>query len=139
MLCKLKQTFFIILSLYVLNSCQSRKPVTSLEKSNQYKEQLNKKKKEEYKRDREKARDKHYNSQAASTKTNWDLNKKKSENWLKKQYHKESLSYKIKKLFERFKRDSKPDEGLFSKKQQKRKKKNIFQRIFKRDKKKKRK
>ena len=144
MLYKLKQTVFIILSIWVLNSCQTRKATTSFRKSKQGKEQLKKdkkdlKKKEEYNRAREKEREKHYNRQAASTKTNWDLNKQKSKYWIKNQYHKKSLGYKIKKFFEIFKREPIPKEGLSSKKQQKRKKKNIFQHIFKRDKKKKRK
>ena len=144
MLCKLKQTFFIILSICVLNSCETRKATTSFRKSKQNKEQLEKdkkrlKKREEYNSTRKKEREKHYNRQAASTKTNWDLNKRKSEYWIKNQYHKKSLSYKIKKFFERFKREPIPKEGLFSKNQKKRKKINIFQHIFKQDKKKKRK
>ena len=111
--------------------------MTSLEKSNQYKERLNKKKKEEYKKSREKARKKQYNIQAESTKERWDLNKEKSEKWINKEYHKKPLSYKIRKFFERFKREPKPDNGLFSEKQKRKKKKNIFQRILKKDKKKK--
>ena len=140
MLCKLKQTFFIILSICVLNSCQTRRATTSFRKPKQDKKQLKHdkkelKKKEEYNRTREKERKKHYNKQAASTKKNWDLNKQKSEYWIKNQYHKKSLRYKIRKFFERFKREPKPYDGLIFEKQKT--KKNIFQRIFKKDKKKK--
>ena len=144
MLCKLKQTFFIILSICVLNSCQTRRATTSFRKPKQDKNQLkqekkDRKKKEKYNKAREKEREKHYNRQAASTKITWDLNKQKSEYWIKNQYHKKSFSYRIRKFFELFKREPIPKDGLFAKNQKKKKKRNIFQRIFKRDKKKKRK
>ncbi len=136
MLYKLKHTFFLILCLGIVWGCQSKKQMTSLEKSEQYKARMNKKKKQAYKKSREEAREKHYNKQAASTKERWDLNKEKSEKWNKQEFHKKSLKYRFRKFFERFKRESKPDEGLFSKKQMRRKKGNIFQRIFKKKKKK---
>ena len=137
MLFKLKQTFFLILMLLLIIGCHSKKPMTGMEKSTQYKERLNKKKREENKKSREKARKRQYDIQATSTKERWDINKKKSDNWRKEEFHKKTLSYRIRKFFDNFKREPKPDEGLFSKKQKRRSKGNIFQRIFKRDKKRK--
>jgi len=137
MLFKLKHTFFIILGLLLIMGCHSKKPMTGMEKSTQYKERLNKKKKGENKKSREKARKRQYNIQATSTKERWDINKKKSDNWRKEEFHKKPFSYRIRKFFDNFKREPKPDEGLFSKKQKRRNKGNIFQRIFKRDKKRK--
>ena len=61
---------------------------------------------------------------------------------MEKSFHKKPFSYKVKKFFRQFKREPKPEAGLYSKKQLKnknRKKRNIFQRIFKPEKKKKRK
>ena len=139
MLYKLKHTFFIIFSLAVISGCQSKRQMTSMEKSEQYKESLNRKKKKEYKASRERAREKQYNKQSAGTKERWDLNREKSENWNKEEFHKKSLKYRIRKFFERFEREPKPDDGLFSKKQIRQSKGNIFQRLFKKKNKKKRK
>lgn len=108
-----------------------------MEKSTQYKERLNKKKKGENKKSKEKARKRQYNIQATSTKERWDINKKKSDNWRKEEFHKKPFSYRIRKFFDNFKRESKPDDGLFSKKRKRRSKGNVFKRIFKRDKKRK--
>lgn len=118
-------------------ACHSNKNMTGMEKSEQYKEKLNRKKKEDYKKNSEKARKKQYNIQAENTKKNWDLNKQKSDSWRDNQFHKKSLSYRIRKFFDIFERESKPDKGLFSKKPGKKKKKGFFKRIFKRNKKKK--
>ena len=142
MLFKLKQISFLILCLLILNSCHTRKAASTFIKQKPNKEQQKKdkekaKKKAEYLKGREKARKNHYDKQAESTKNNWDLNDKKSKKWIKTQYHDKSLGYRIRKFFERFKREPKPDDGLFTKKQKNSRKKNIFQRIFKKDKKKK--
>ncbi len=113
--------------------CQS-KQLTSIEKSQQVKEKADRKRKEKARAEQEKARKKHYNMQAESTKTLMDYNKSESEKWIKKNYHNQSFFEKIKSFFQNFKRRTKPDKGLFSKKQKRKTKKNIFQRIFKKKK-----
>lgn len=137
MLYKLKHTFLLIFITLFIDACQSRKNMTGMEKSEQYKTRLNKKKNEVNTKSREKAIEKQYNIQAASTKDRWDNNKSKSEKWRKKEFHKKPLSYRIRKFFDNFKREPKPKDGILSKKQLRKKKKNIFQKIFKKDKKKK--
>lgn len=147
MLYKLKYALFLILSLLIFNSCQNGKIAGKFGKSNpekieKKKADEKKKRREEYNAKRLKAREKHYNNQAESTKKNWDINKSKSEAWVEKEFHKKPLSYRIKKFFKQFDKQPKPEGGLYSKKQLKnknRKKRNIFQRIFKPEKKKKRK
>ena len=137
MLFKLKHTFFIISVLLLIMACHSKKPLTSMEKSTQYKEQINKKEKEEYLKSREKARKRQYDIQATSTKQRWDLNTERSEAWRKKEFHSKSLRDRIRKFFEIIKRDKKPDDGLFSKKQKRQSKGCLFQRILKKNKRKK--
>ncbi|MFO7827731.1 MAG: hypothetical protein R6V23_03840 [Bacteroidales bacterium] len=133
MLFKLKHTFFIIFIPLLVLGCQS-KQLTSIEKSQQVKEKADRKRKEKARAEQEKARKKHYNMQAESTKTLMDYNKSESEKWIKKNYHNQSFFEKIKSFFQNFKRRTKPDKGLFSKKQKRKTKKNIFQRIFKKKK-----
>jgi len=138
---------FLILSMLILSSCQNGWLANKVGKSNpkkieQKKAEEKKKRREEYHSNRLKAREKNYNNQATSTKKNWEINKNKSESWIEKEFHKKPFSYKIRKFFEQFERKPKPEGGLYSNKQLKkknRKKRNIFQRIFKPDKKKKKK
>jgi len=131
MLFNLKQTFCIIVILFTVAACQSKKQMTSMEKSTQYKERINKKKREEYKRSRERAKEKHYNKQSAGAKRRWDYNQSESENWRKQEFHNKSLKYRIRKFFELFQREPKPDEGLFNKRQMRRRKGNFFKRVLK--------
>lgn len=133
MLFKLKHTFFIIFIPILILGCQT-KPITSIEKSQQVKEKSDKKRKQKARAKQEKARKKHYSNQAESTKSLMDYNKNESELWLNKNYQNQSFFEKVKGFFQNFKRKSRPDEGLFSKKQKRRSKKNIFQRIFKKKK-----
>lgn len=133
MLFKLKHTFFIIFIPLLVLGCQT-KPLTSIEKSQQVKEKTDKKRKEKLQAEREKARKKHYNMQAESTKALMDYNKNESERWINKNYHNQSFFEKVKGFFRNFKRKPKPDKGLYSKKQKRKSKKNIFQRIFKKKK-----
>lgn len=137
MLFKLRHTFFLILSLFFVVACNSKKPMTGQEKSEKYKARIEKKKKKENKKSREKTREHQYNIQAPSTKNSWDKNKEKSDNWRKQEFHNKSISYRIRKFFEIFKREPKPEVGLFSKKQIRRKKHRFFQKIFKKKKRKK--
>ena len=110
--------------------------MNTAEKSQKYKERVSQQRKKEYQESREKARQKQYDIQAQSTKQQWNSNQEKSDQWLKKEYHK-PFWYKVKKFFGQFHRDPKPEDGLFTKKEKNMHKKNIFQKIFKRDKKKK--
>ena len=137
MLFKLKHIFNIILILTLIAACQSKKNVNSLEKAEQYKARLDKKKRGKHRKSREKAREKQYNIQSKKTKENWDLNKQKSENWRNKEFHKNPFSYKIRKFFDNFRRKPKPEEGLFSKRQKRKKKGTFLGRIFKKNRKKK--
>lgn len=142
MLFKLKHWNVFILCLLVLTSCQTRRATESFRKPIQSKEQIkadkNKaQKKEAYLNGREKARQKHYNRQATSTKNNWDKNTEKSNIWIKNEFHHKSLSDRVRSFLDSFRREPKPDEGLFSKKQKRRSKGNLFQRIFKKKKRKK--
>lgn len=115
-------------------ACHSKKQMTDIEKSAQYKEKLNKKKKEEAIKSRAKTRERQYNIQATSTKKRWDENTEKSDTWLKNEFHHKSLRDRIRSFFDNLKREPKPDEGLFSEKQIRRSKGNIFQRVFKKKK-----
>ena len=121
MLFKLRHPFFLILSLFFIIACSSKKPMTGQEKSEEYKARIERKKKKEYKKSREKNREHQYNIQAPSAKDRWDKNQEKSDNWRKKEFHSKSISYRIRKFFEIFKREPKPEDGLFSKKQKRRK------------------
>lgn len=137
MLFKLRHLFFLILSLFFIIACSSKKPMTGQEKSEKYKARIERKKNKENKKSRERTREHQYNIQAPSTKDRWDKNKEKSDNWRKKEFHSKSISYRIRKFFEIFKREPKPDEGLFSKKQKRRKKRSFFKKIFRTKKRKK--
>lgn len=142
MLFKVKHTIILILYLIVLNSCQTRWATSSFRKPKQNKEQERKdrskaKKKEEYRQYVEKKRKKNYDIQSESAKERWDENNKKSDSWRKEEFHNKGLGYRIRKFFDNFRREPKPDNGLFSKKQMRRSKGNIFQRIFKKIKRKK--
>lgn len=112
--------------------------MSTVEKSERYKERISRQRKKEYQDSREKARQRQYDIQAQSTKEQWDINQKRSDSWRKDRYNK-SFFYKVRKFFEGFHKEQKPSEGLLSKKEENRNKKNIFQRIFKRKNKKKKK
>ena len=136
MLFKLKHTLSIIFILSLLCSCQTRTATRGFRKPDSNKEQIKKdreraRRKKEYREYVEKKRNKHYNRQAESTKERWDQNKERAEEWNKKEFHNKSLSYRIHKFFERFEREPKPNNGLFSKRELRRKKGNIFKRVFK--------
>lgn len=139
MLFKLKHTFFIILVLLFTTACHSKKPLTGMEKSAQYKEKLNKKKKEDAIKSRAKTRERQYNIQATSTKKRWDENAARSNAWVKNEFHRKSLKERARSFFDHFKREPKPDEGLYTERQKRRSKGNIFQRLVKKIKNKKRK
>lgn len=139
MLFKLKHTFFIMLVLLFTMACHSKKQLTGMEKSAQYKEKLNKKKKDDAIKSRAKTRERQYNIQATSTKKRWDENSEKSNTWVKNEFHRKSLNERIRSFFDNFKREPKPDEGLYTERQKRRSKGNIFQRFIKKIKKKKRK
>lgn len=139
MLFKLKHTFFIILVLLSTMSCHSKKQLTGMEKSTQYNEKLNKKKKDDAIKSRAKARERQYNIQATSTKKRWDQNTEKSNAWVKNEFHRKSLKKRMRSFFGHFKREPKPDEGLYSERQKRKSKGNMFQRLVKKIKNKKRK
>jgi len=120
-------------------ACHSKKQLTGMEKSTQYKEKLNKKKKDEAIKSRAKTRERQYNIQATSTKKRWDENTERSNAWVKNEFHRKSLNERIKSFFDNFKREPKPDEGLYTERQKRRSKGNIFQRLVKKIKKKKKK
>jgi len=131
MLFKIKHTFLIILIAFLVAGCQTKKPLTSMEKSQQVKEKSDKKRKEEYRKAQEKARQKHYDMQAASTQAMMERNKQASEQWMNKSFQRKPFFERVKDFFRNLKPKSKADKGLFSKKQKRKSKKNIFQRIFK--------
>jgi len=133
MLFIIKQTFFIIFSVFLFAGCQT-KPLTSLEKSQQVKEKSDKKRKEEYQKAQAKARKEHYNMQAESTKEMMEQNKRASEQWMNKNFNKKPFFERVKDFFHNLKPKPKPDKELFSKKQKRKSKMNIFQRIFKKKK-----
>ena len=108
--------------------------MTQLEMSNQYKEQLSKKKNKANERSKIKSKKRQYNMQASNTKEDWKLNKKKSEDWRNKKFHNKPLSYKIRKFFDNFRRDPKPENGLVSNRQKRRSKRSFFSKIFKKKK-----
>lgn len=139
MLFKLKHTFSIILIFGFLISCQTRSATSSFRKQQQKtnREQLKaqrqkEKRKKEYNESVAKKRKRHYNRQSEGTKRRWDINKERAEQWNEKEFHNKSFGYKIQKFFDRFKREPKPNDGLFSKRNMRRSKGNIFQRLFKR-------
>ena len=139
MLFKLKHTLSIILIFGFLVGCQTRRATSSFRKQKQktnleqVKAQRQKeKRKKEYNESVARKRKKHYNRQAESTRQRWDINKERAEQWNKKEFHNKSLRYRIQSFFDRFKREPKPNDGLFSKRQMRRRKGNIFQRLFKR-------
>lgn len=120
MLLKLKQSFFIILGLIILNACHTRWAADSFITPKHSKQQIkkdkeDKKRKKEYQQQVERDREKNYNKQATSTKKTWDENAERSERWRKNEFQDKSLSYRIRKFFDRFKRESKPNNDLFSK------------------------
>ena len=134
MLFKLKQTFFIILSLIILNACQTRWAADSFIKPKSSKQQIQKdkekeKRKREYQLQVEKDRERNYNRQATSTKITWDKNAERSERWRKNEFQNKSFGSRIRAFFDRFKREAKPDSDLFSKEISKRnsKKKSVQQ------------
>lgn len=142
MLFKLKQSFFLILAILLLNSCQTRWTADSFIKQKQNKEQKKKdkqknKRKKEYQQFVEKERNRNYSKQANKTKKTWDSNSEKSDRWIKDEFHSKSLKYRVRKFFVRFKREKKPKLGNFSKKQQRKRKKGFFRNIFKKKKRKK--
>ncbi|MFO7844008.1 MAG: hypothetical protein R6V16_09380 [Bacteroidales bacterium] len=133
MLFIIKQTFFIISVSFLVSGCQT-KPLTSIEKSQQAKEKSDKKRKEEFRKAQEKARKKHYNMQPESTKEMMEQNKRASEQWMNRNFQRKPFFEQIKDFFRNLKPKPKPDKGLYTKKQKRKSKKNIFQRIFKKKK-----
>ena len=134
MLFKLKQTFFIILSLIILNACQTRWAADSFIKPKSSKQQIQKdkekeKRKREYQLQVEKDRERNYNRQATSTKITWDKNAERSERWRKNEFQNKSFGSRIRAFFDRFKREAKPDSDLFSKEISKRNSKKKWARL----------
>jgi len=133
MLFIIKQTFLITFIVSLFAGCQTR-PLTSIEKSQQVKEKSDKKRKEEYRKAQSKARKEHYNMQAESTREMMEENRRFSDQWMNKNFNKKPFFERVKDFFHNSKPKPKADAGLFSKKQKRKTKKNIFQRIFKKKK-----
>ncbi len=90
-------------------------------------------------RDREKQHKRlteaHIERQSERTQASMERNREQAKAWRKAHKTKAPLSYRVRNFFDRlFTRVQKPQKGLFKKGVQKRKKKNIFKRIFKRNK-----
>ncbi len=121
----------LILTAIVFFNCNAKK-ITKDEKSQQVKEKINKKTKKEYERKYNAAVKKHYNMQPESTKETMKLYKSMSEEWNKKSFYKnESFFIRLKHFTKSlFSIEKKPKNGLFDKNSQKKKKSNIFKKIF---------
>jgi hypothetical protein len=72
--------------------------------------------------------------QAESTREMMEENRRFSDQWMNKNFNKKPLFERIKDFFHNLKPKPKVDAGLFSKKQKRKSKKNIFQQIFKKKK-----
>jgi len=126
----LKLVILIITSILFFN-CNAKK-ITKDEKSQKVKEKISIKQKKEYNSKHKKAVKKYYDMQPESTKETMKLYKSMSDDWNKKSFSKnEGFLYKIKKFIKNiFTIEKKPKDGLFGKNKQKRKKSNIFKKIF---------
>jgi hypothetical protein len=105
-----------------------------MEKSQQVKARSDKKRKEEFRKAQDRGRQKHYNMQSESTRTMMDRNKQASEQWMEKNFQRKPFFEQVKDFFQNIIPDKKPDKGLFSKKQKRKSRKNLFERIFKKKK-----
>ncbi|MCG8412399.1 MAG: hypothetical protein MI739_14060 [Bacteroidales bacterium] len=140
---KFKYTLFVISCLLCLSCCQTRwvttcprKPKLSREERKAQREE--RREKEEYYKQRQIDAEKAYSKQPRTSKNTWDTNKNRSEAWLEKSFPEKTFKEKVIQFFHRFKREPKPNNGLASRreiKKRKRRNKNIFRRIFKRNKK----
>jgi len=136
MLCILKRTFLLIIVLLGINSCHT-KPITSAEKSAKVKAKIEKRQKAERERKKKAAIEKHYERQAESTREMMKQNQAESDRWRKNSYPDKPFYYKVKDFFGSLKPESKPKNGIITKKQANSKKSNFIKRIFKKKKKKK--
>ncbi|MGM0550115.1 MAG: hypothetical protein ACQESW_03445 [Bacteroidota bacterium] len=83
----------------------------------------------------EQLREAHLNRQSDRTRSSMERNRQQAEAWRKAHQTKAPIGYRIKQFFHNlFTPNQAPKDGLFKKGVQKRKKKNIFKRIFKRKK-----
>ncbi|HAN19147.1 MAG: hypothetical protein A2X13_09905 [Bacteroidetes bacterium GWC2_33_15] len=129
MLVNLKRTFLIIIVLGSVYCCNTRN-LSSTEKSGKVKAEITKKQKAKREKQKDAAIKKHYDRQAESTRESMEQNKLQSEKWRKDYYHNKSGFYHFRKFLELFKREPKPERGLFTKKQVKGRKKCFLKRMF---------
>lgn len=126
--------FFIVILVILISSCSVIKP--SAEKVAKRKSsKIERKEARARKKQHEKLMKAHIERQSERTQESMERNREQAKAWRKAHVTKAPLGYRIRSFFHNlFTREQKPHEGLFKKGVQKRKKRNIFKRIFKRKK-----
>lgn len=132
---KVSQFILLLFLIYTSTGCRTLKP-TPDKVAERKTERLEKREKRERKKQLKRLTKEHQSKQSENTLAQMEQNKNKAKNWREQHQTKPPFSYRVKRFFkDLFTRDKGPQRGLFEKGVQKRKKKNIFKRIFKRKKK----